>query len=70
MADMKVKLRPWIAPNFAVPEAPARPREEGIDLSHQGIHVSNIPAETLAEMADEWRAELFRKAGKKDPRHE
>lgn len=67
MADFKIKLRPWIVPNFATIEGRPGSRQDGWkDAS--GIPISELPAETLAQMADEWRAELFDKAGKKDPR--
>jgi hypothetical protein len=69
VSEIKLKLRPWMAPNFAVPESPPGRREDGVRFE-AGIHVRDLPVETLAEMADEWRAELFRKAGKKDPRRE
>lgn len=67
MAETTIKLRQWPAPNFAVPDrAPGRRQDGWKEL--EPIPVNELSAETLAQMADDWRADLFRKAGKKDPR--
>lgn len=66
MAEIKVKLRPWLVPSFVSIKQPARPRQEGLQES-PSLPLSEIPAETLADMCDDFRAEVFRKAGKRDP---
>lgn len=63
---MNIELQPWAAPNFVIMVTPPRPRQEGIH------HVSTFPlqavdADALAKMCDDFRAEVFRKAGKTDP---
>ncbi len=58
-----VRLKPFNVPSGVVPE------ESDIYVPTV-IQITDVDAKTLSEMADEWRAELFRKAGKKDPRHE
>jgi hypothetical protein len=61
---VKVRLKPFNVPSGAVPE-------NDFDVyAPSVISISDLDAKTLSGMADEWRAELFRKAGKKDPRHD
>ena len=66
--DMNIKLQPWITPNFAIGVMPARPRQEGFnpDAAPKWA-LKEVEAETLAKMCDEFRADIFRKAGKPDP---
>ena len=63
---MKVDTQPWIVPNYVTLKMPSQPRQAGF-VEAPKLHVRDVDAETLARMADEWRAELFRKAGKADP---
>jgi hypothetical protein len=56
-----------MTPNFATFEQLPRPRAEGF-VESPSIPIRNIPANELSEMCDAWRAELFAKADKKDPR--
>jgi hypothetical protein len=69
MTTIQLKLKPWMAPNFAVPERPPGRREDGVHFD-TGIPISSLPVDVLSQMCDDWRAEVFRKAGKKDPRHD
>lgn len=66
--DMNIKLQPWITPNFVIGVMPARPRQEGFnpDAAPKWA-LKEVEAETLAKMCDEFRADIFRKAGKPDP---
>lgn len=66
MATVEQKLKPWLVPNFAVVESAARPRQEGFHTA-QTVSLSELPAETLASMCDDFRAAVFAKAGKPDP---
>lgn len=66
---MEIKLRPWVTPNFVRLEAPPVLRQEGW-RELDGIPLKDVPAEDLDRLCTEFRAEVFRKAGKKDPRPE
>ncbi len=63
---MNVPLAPFTTPNFVSFQMPARPRQEG--MAHAvGLPIAQVPAEDLAKLCDDFRAEVFRKAGKTDP---
>ena len=66
MANVKLALVPWIVPNFVRGQMPPRPRQEGIQDA-PSFALSGVDADTLAQMCDDFRAEIFRKAGKPDP---
>ena len=55
-----VAIKPFSAPNYAVRAVH--------DSTLPNIDLRDIPADTLAAMADEWRVALFAKAGKVDPK--
>lgn len=63
---MIIKLRPFSTPNFVMQEMPPGSRIEGFK-ELPSYPLRDVPAEDLAEMCDEFRAEVFRKAGKADP---
>lgn len=63
---MKIETNPWITPNFVTAKMPPRPRQEGFQEGPKW-HLRDVDAETLAKMCDDFRAEIFRKAGKADP---
>jgi hypothetical protein len=66
MADIKLKLKPFGTPNFVIAELPPGTRQEGIQDPPKWA-LSELDAETLAKLCDDFRAEVFRKAGKADP---
>jgi len=63
---MKIKLKPFNTPNFVIQEAAPKPRQEGFHEPPK-YHLREIPEEDLDDLCNEFRAEIFRKAGKKDP---
>lgn len=63
---MKIELVPWQTPNFVTMKVPPRPREEGFQQAPT-FPLSEVDAETLAQMCDDFRASVFEKAGKVDP---
>lgn len=66
---MKVETVPWITPNFVRIQMPARPRQEGVNFKDsEGFRLEDVDVDTLSEMCDQFRADIFRKSGKKDPR--
>lgn len=54
---IEVELKPWNVPNYVCRET----GETGIALLH-------LSAETLSDMCDDFRKEVFRKAKKVDPK--
>jgi len=58
MAAILQELKPWLSPNFAIL---AKSKND------KAIPVSELPSETLDEMAFEWLDDLYRKAGKQSP---
>ena len=63
---MNLKLKPWLVPNFCVQEVPPSTRQEGFTEA-PAWKLSDVDADTLAQMCDDFRAEVFRKSGKPDP---
>lgn len=66
MATITQTLRPFVTPNFVTAEAPARPRQDGWTAA-PAIPLSELDADTLAQMCDDFRRSVFEKAGKQDP---
>ena len=70
MSTMKIKIKPWIVPSFVSAEMPPGKREDGFHPdSVPKWKLSELDAETLDAQCREFRAEVFRKAGKKDPQY-
>lgn len=63
---MEIKLRPFNVPDEVRPILPPGRREDGIQF-HPGFPLKDVPAEDLDRLCTEFRAEVFRKAGKPDP---
>ncbi len=60
---MRVDVKSWLTPNCVAAEhVPGR-------LAAPAIWpLKDVDADTLADLCDQFRAEIFRKAGKADPR--
>lgn len=63
---MIVKLKPFLTPNFVIPEAKPGARQEGWNPP-TSIPLADVDAQELSDMCDQFRADVFRKAGKEDP---
>lgn len=63
-ASIVLPLRPFNIPNFVVAEFSGR--EVAVDA--KGIPLSELDANALSEMCDEFREGVFKKAGTADPR--
>lgn len=61
-AKIEVELRPWMTPNFACSVAP----ENTVEAA--SIPLKDLDAATLGRLCDEFRVDVFKKAGKPDPR--
>ena len=66
---MKVEFNEWMAPNYITAKMPPNKRQEGFNPDAvPKWHVSEVDAADLSEQCDKFRAEVFRKAGKDDPK--
>ena len=63
---MKIELIGFMTPNFVIQRMPPRPRQAGFHEAPK-YALSEVPAEELARLCDDFRAEVFDKAGKPDP---
>lgn len=65
-ANVKIELLPFGTPNFVIlvmpPDSPAVPRGDSPKLA-----LKDVDAQALADLCDQFRAEIFQKAGKPDP---
>ena len=62
-AKLNMELQPFTTPNFV------RLAVEAGDASKEGypVAIKDLDAETLEALCDQFRKELFAKAGKRDP---
>lgn len=67
MATIQTKLKPFSTPNFVSIELPPRPRECGM-IELPSIALKDLDEDTLSQLCEEFRQNVFRKAGKKDPK--
>lgn len=67
MAAIKIEVQPWQTPNFVSGVMPVRPRQEGFTEAPKW-QLSEVDPMVLSELCDMFRAEIFKKAGKRDPR--
>jgi len=65
-AKMYFTIKPFMTPNYAVMEMPPRPKQDGAQ-SLPSFHIGELDLETLDRLAEQWRRELYEKAGKPLP---
>lgn len=66
MAEVKMKAQPWPTPNYVSLVQPVAARQDGWK-DNPKLHVKDVDAEVLSQMCDEFRATVFKDAGKEDP---
>ncbi len=68
-ATMKldVDVQPWSTPNYVIAKMAPRPRQEGLTCA-LSWSLNEVDPELLSKLCDEFRADIFRKAGRVDPR--
>jgi hypothetical protein len=64
---MNIKLKRWQAPSYALGEAPVGRRQDGFTEGPKW-HVSEVDADSLSVLCDQFREDVFAKARKVDPR--
>ena len=60
MADVKLKLRPFMVPNYVLCEMPQGMRQEGM-REFPKFHISDLSDETLEALCKEFRNGVFAK---------
>lgn len=65
-ATIALQMKPWTAPNYATVEMPPRPKQDGVQAL-PSFHVKDLPLETLDRLAEQWRRDLYQKAGQPLP---
>lgn len=69
---LDIPLQPFITPNFVSWDKNTNDSKysNGVDLSQStSFSLSVVSAEKLSGMCDEFRAKIFEKAAKKDPKN-
>lgn len=65
-ATLQVELQPFMVPNFVRPVSKPGKREDG--LAETGAYpLSDLDSITLDRLCEQFRSEVFRKAGKEQP---
>jgi hypothetical protein len=62
-----VELKDFAVPNFVIPVGKTGKKEDGPDFT-DGIPLRDLEANVLSQLCDNFRAEVFRKAERQDPR--
>jgi hypothetical protein len=62
----KVELMPFLTPNFVIQKVEPGKREEGLRHVPQ-YALAELDADVLDALCNEFRSEIFKKAGKRDP---
>ena len=64
--SIEVNIKPFNVPSFVIPEVPAGKKEDGFEPT-EGIPLSALDPVTLEKLCDEFRDNVFRRAGKQQP---
>lgn len=64
--ETRVKLQHFRTPNFVLVEGEPTTRQEGMKEAHK-YALKDLDAFTLGKLCDQFRADIFEKAGKADP---
>jgi len=56
-------MKPWMIPNFIVIQNGDKPTD-----GDTSFHIREVEAQALSIQCEAFRADVFKKAGKKDPR--
>ena len=68
MATIETKLKPFVVPNFVLPESKVLTRQEGFTPA-TAIPLRHMSYESLDELCNEFRASVLEKAGLIDRKH-
>ena len=62
----EIDLQPFLVPNFVLVKEKPKKRQDGFQ-NPKSIHLSELGPNTLHQLCENFRAEVFKKAGKKPP---
>lgn len=66
---MEVEVNKWITPDSVVLKTPPRPRQDGFNAScGNSIPLGDVDPMVLSNLCDEFREDVFKKAGFSDPK--
>jgi len=65
-ATLQVELQPFLVPNFVRAVGKVGLKQDGLQ-ELPGYPLSDLDAETLSRLCDDFRDEVFKKAGKQQP---
>lgn len=68
-ASIEVELRPFTVPNYVLTVQPPRLKQEGI-VETPKLSLSDLDSLTLERLCNDFREEVFTKAGKSRPPQE
>ena len=66
--EMKIRLQPFQTPNYVIAESKPGLKQDGM-VECPKWHVNEIDEETLSDLCDRFRKDVFAKAGKRDPKN-
>ena len=68
-ATIEIELIPFDVPDYAQQYAAPESRQDGVTFTREKKWaLKDLDVETLSDLCDEFRFEVFKKAGKTDPR--
>lgn len=65
--EMKVRLQAFQVPNYVIAESRIGLKQDGL-VENPKWHLNEVDEETLSELCDQFRHDVFIKAEKPDPR--
>lgn len=66
---IEIELQPVRTPNFILQKVEPQSRQDGFQ-EPPAYAVKDLEAQTISELCDQFRKDMFAKAGKTDPREE
>jgi len=65
--EIKIKLQPFQTPNYVMAESKPGLKQDGL-VECPKWHIRDVDEQTLSEMCDQFRRDVFAKAEKVDPK--
>jgi hypothetical protein len=65
--EMKVRLQPFQVPDYVIAESRPGLKQDGL-VENPKWHLRDVDDKTLSELCDQFRHDVFTKAGRVDPR--
>ena len=65
--EMKIEIQPFTVPDYVIAVSKSGLKQDGLVESPK-FNIRDIEEQTLSELCDKFRYDVFEKAGKKDTR--